>query len=449
MENKQSLLNKIKKLGIIYVGLISIFVITIVASYAIPNKRIDWHVSESIPQLMSEGVYSKPFFNTRSAQLDNFTDSWMLNLAISADNSNPLKSALENPHRVSQKYANGEIDKVQNLEATAKDKSAPTMSYSRYWHGYLGILRPLLLFLNYTEIRFINMCALFLLFIIVNALLKRKLGTKIMVSFFLSMMMVMFIIVPMSLQFSSIFYVTFISMIIMLLYNKEIEENNLAIYMFFIIGSITSFLDLLTVPLVSLGVPLIAYMLLLQKQSNNNTESKFIIKQKSNNKQRDIILNLIEILKNSIIWAIGYGATWATKWVIATIVLKENVIKDALNQILSRTSDSSGQTIISAKAVIEQNMDVIYTDFILKLLLIILVVWIICMIFYRKDRKTILNLVPILLIGLMPFVWYIVLKNHSYIHFWFTYRNLVITTFAVLAFMSESIDISKYKHNIL
>ena len=115
--NKENnLKNKVFNLGKIYISLIAIFIIIMTVSYTIPNKRINWHVSESVAQLKSEGVYPRPFFNTLSSQLDNFTDAWMLNLSISADNKHPLKSALENPHRVLSEYDEGKIDKIENLE---------------------------------------------------------------------------------------------------------------------------------------------------------------------------------------------------------------------------------------------------------------------------------------------------------------------------------------------
>ena len=419
--------NNVFNLLKIYICLITTFLIIITVSYMIPNKRINWHVSESMAQLNTEGVYPRPFFNTASAQLDNFTDAWMLNLSISADNKHPLKSALENPHRVLPEYDEGKIDKVQNLDMSINTNDYKIQSYSRYWHGYLGILRPLLVLFSYTEIRFLNMCALFMLFIIVNSLINKKLGAKIMASFFISMMMVMFIIVPMSLQFSSMFYIMFISMIVLLLYHDKIEKNNLEIYLFFIIGSITSFLDLLTVPLISLGIPLITYISLI--------------------KNKTIASNTIKIIKNSIIWAIGYGITWASKWVIATIILKKNIISDAINQILSRTSGSSNTTVFTAKSVITSNMDIMFTGFITKILLIILAIGIIAFIFSRKDLKEIIKIVPILLIGLFPFVWYIVLKNHSQIHCWFTYRNLSVSVYAILVFIGESIDLNLNKTN--
>ena len=60
-----------------------------------------------------------------------------------------------------------------------------------------------------------------------------------------------------------------------------------------------------------------------------------------------------------------------------------------------------------------------------------------------KDSYNIIKIATILLIELMPFVWYIVLKNHSQMQCWFTYRNLSITVYAILAFIGYSINFEK------
>ena len=69
------------------------------------------------------------------------------------------------------------------------------------------------------------------------------------------------------------------------------------------------------------------------------------------------------------------------------------------------------------------------------------------MIFIRKDLNEIIKIAPILLIGLMPFIWYMILKNHSQIHCWFTYRNLSITVYVILVFIGYSIDSKKTKYH--
>lgn len=420
---KEAILKKAKNLSLIYILLISIFVITMAISYALPNKNIIKNTKESMPKLLEEGLYPKVFFDSHKSQLDNFTDSWMLNIAISADNKHPLKSSLANPYKESKDAK----DKIEQLNKSLNEKDLLEGEYSRYWHGYQIVLRPLLLIFNYEQIRYINMFGLMSLFMIVAYLIKKEIGTRYVISFLVSMLMIMFMISPMSLQFSSMFYMTFISMIVVIIYHKQIKKNNYLIYIFFIIGALTSFVDLLTVPLLTLGFPLITYILLQEK--NNN-----------------LLTNTIETIKSSIIWAIGYGTTWATKWIIATIVLKKNIIKNALSQILSRTSHEAENIHLHKIDVIKKNTDLIFDVFIIKLFIIALIVWLI--LFIISKRKNIINILPILLISIYPILWYVVLENHSYMHFWFTYRSLGVSIFAVTSFMMYSIDIYKLKNKL-
>lgn len=422
--------NKIKNISIIYIALIAVFTISMVLSYAIPNKRIVNHVKESIPQLQTEGLYPRLYFGTPACQLDNFTDSWMLTMAISADNKNPIKSSMKVPYKATKNKGQSKIDILEN---TIDDDNALIGSYNRYWHGYQVILRPLLFMFNLMEIRYINMFLLFGLFMVVNYLMKKKLGTKYMLSFFISMMMVMFIIVPMSLQFSSIFYIAFISMIIILSKYKKIIKNKWEIYIFFIIGCITSFMDLLTVPLLTLGIPLITYILLENKENKNNSNP---------------IKVGLDAIKISVIWSIGYAITWVSKWIIASIVLKENMISKALSQAATRSSNTVGGVSISKIDAIKTNIDMVLNSFTFKLFIVFFIVWTVIYIYNKNKSNNIISKLPVLMVGVYPIVWYALLTNHSKVHFWFTYRNLAITIFAVLTFMVSLIDENKIKKYI-
>ena len=53
-----------------------------------------------------------------------------------------------------------------------------------------------------------------------------------------------------------------------------------------------------------------------------------------------------------------------------------------------------------------------------------------------EGKKTIVGYLPVLLVAAYPFIWYLVLSNHSQIHSYFTYRTLETSVFAVLAFMA-------------
>ena len=53
----------------------------------------------------------------------------------------------------------------------------------------------------------------------------------------------------------------------------------------------------------------------------------------------------------------------------------------------------------------------------------------------KKDNKEITKELearfPYIVIAIMPFVWFFVLKNHSMYHSFFTYRNLLLTIITV------------------
>ena len=422
-----SLMNALRKISKVYLILISVFLIIMSLVYSIPNRRIKWHVEESVQQLEIEGVYPSVFFNTIAARLDNYTDSIMLNIAAHADNNRPIRSSMKNPYRLAKE--SGENLRVDDLKTAIKDKdNSEETTYSRYWHGYLGILRPLLVFFNYTEIRFLNICALFMLFLVVNILLKKELGLGIMISFFFSMMMSMFIIIPMSLQFSSMFYVMLIGMIFILLRYRYIYNKKLDTCLFFIIGGVTSFLDFLTAPLITLGFPLVTYMFITQ--DNNKT----------------FIINTRDIIKNCFSWGVGYIAIWISKWIFGSLITGENLFLEAVGRVAMRTSSEMGEgEYFNILSVLKNNFDMVFNNTSIYIFMLLVICYVILAILFSKSIKEISNVLPVLCIGIIPIIWYCLTLNHSGIHFWFTYRNLSIGIFSMLAFLSYSIDIKRIK----
>ena len=61
---------------------------------------------------------------------------------------------------------------------------------------------------------------------------------------------------------------------------------------------------------------------------------------------------------------------------------------------------------------------------VLALLIIVLFIMI------WKTGKKALALLPLMLIACIPYVWYFILANHSWIHGYFTYRVQIVTLFA-------------------
>ena len=73
-----------------------------------------------------------------------------------------------------------------------------------------------------------------------------------------------------------------------------------------------------------------------------------------------------------------------------------------------------------------------------KVVIVIAVIALILLIWKKaKDMKTILAYLPMLLVAAYPYIWYLVMSNHSQIHYWYTYRNQVLTLFAGLIFLAS------------
>ena len=69
----------------------------------------------------------------------------------------------------------------------------------------------------------------------------------------------------------------------------------------------------------------------------------------------------------------------------------------------------------------------------------------------RTDNTIIQKLeekYPYIMIALIPFVWYFILKNHSINHSFFTYRNLLLTIIAIPLISSFSQEIYNKKIKI-
>ena len=69
-------------------------------------------------------------------------------------------------------------------------------------------------------------------------------------------------------------------------------------------------------------------------------------------------------------------------------------------------------------------------------MIVILVVALVLLIWKKaKDMKTIMAYLPMLLVAAYPYIWYLVMSNHSQIHYWYTYRAQVLTMFGILVFV--------------
>ncbi len=179
---------------------------------------------------------------------------------------------------------------------------------------------------------------------------------------------------------------------------------------FMVIGEATSYVDLLTYPMATLGIPLILWLAL---------------------DHSDVIVgNLKKVFTVSFFWLVGYAGMWSGKWFIGSIFTGNNLFKTAFESIRFRTSSTWGDISFSFFDVMERQMET-SRNAAWKIALILAAVIFLYKLF-RYRTKVFHLLLPYVIIAAYPLIWYAVLKNHSYIHSFFTYRELAISLYAVM-----------------
>jgi hypothetical protein len=387
--------------------------------YLLPVGKMQENLSKSIDILTVEQEYHRVIPGYNSTQLDNYTDSWMIGNAV-YDNDLPIwKRALT---CTSADYGDGPLNGlVHYLEEPDGYKE---VEYTRYWHGYLIILKPLLLFFSYADLRVLNMILdILLMFLIFNTL--KDMGFKREAwGYIVAVLFIMPVVIPLSIQFSVMFYLTNIALWILLKkYDQLVNKNGMILY-FQMIGMATSYFDFLTYPTVSLGVPMVCLLIL---DSNSA-----------------LWLKIKKIVYLSISWGFGYSAMWAGKWVLSTLILRDNVIANALSQVLLRSSHlQNGEKITTIDTWI-RNLEFYFEK---PYLILIVICFIVAIVGVFRNRKSIISVIvdvfPFLLIAAMPFAWYAFAGQHSYEHHWFTFRGLLTSVFACMCICARLYKVTR------
>ena len=181
------------------------FILSIIPNY-IPGHIIKKNLDKSIDIIISDDS-EQPICNLIFFKLDNFTDALMLNIANNVNSNTPLKSAMENKYFTDDNF--DIISTTKNIINNDYD-NATSVNYTRYWHGNQLFLRPLLLICDYNGIRIVNCICLSILFIFLCFLLIKNKQRSIAISLCISIIAMNIWIVPLSMQFSTTFYISFL-----------------------------------------------------------------------------------------------------------------------------------------------------------------------------------------------------------------------------------------------
>lgn len=405
-------MNLLKKIAGSYLILLTLFTLLIIVVHTIPQSAIRENIITSTHTLEKEGLYKK-FLNFKLFQMDNFTDTYMLNLAASADSRQPVEAGMMNYAYKSKKY----MDLAYDTEKAAKGEmnGLEKSSYGRYWQGYQTTLRPVLTILDYPQIRVLNYVLFTLLIVWIIRMLARKVSTATACLFGISLLLINFPIVPYSMQFSTCFYIAFISMILLMKVPILTKSDTNTMCTFFVIGGVTSYLDFLTTPQLTLGLPLIVYMLMRQPKKAWKT-----------------------VIVLCVAWGLGYGLLWASKWMMGYLLTGNNILTDAMQSAELRTSNQYKGMEMTIPNIIRFIWTNLEAKGLIPLFYTSIVGFLICLGIYLKmlkSKQVFKEYSWLLLVMMIVPVWFLILRNHSIQHGWFTWRAGLLSIFSLLLFV--------------
>ena len=414
-------------IGKTYLLLLLVGIALIYCVHCIPFSAIKQNVDISCKIIGHEKFYNVLYYDfgfkpnihqgNMNYLLDGLTDAVMLMETCNTKEENHLRASMAND-RIKTKQGELPFDVIDGYTARLNDKNAELYSYGRYWHGYLVTLIPALTMMDLSQIRIFN-CILFLLLIIsICYLTYRNFSLSAMIAFLIPLAFGLFFpIVPYSLQYSSVFYIAFISSIILLSYNKYWITKPRIVVFFFIVGAITSFFDFLTAPIVTLGFPLLFYGL---RKETPTIKELFLL---------------------CAIWAMGYSLMWISKWIIAYLLAGVNVFEDAYSHAATWTGTNVERpSLVQLLRHLVVNAPV-FNNILLGIILIVLF-------FIPKKLSEIRKNSWFLFVALVPIAWLILMRRHTYIHYWFSWRNLLVSFFALLLFVNRIADYRRIKQFI-
>ena len=385
---------------LVFAAMIVAYLLFGAGAYLMPDGAVQHHVRKTLENGDLSSDQPRAILpNQLQTRMDNFTDAIILNQAYVMRMEGFRTGVLSVPRWW------GPLLPYEVLRAGVDGQEMQIRHYARYWHGNTFLTRYLLVFYDYMDIRLLLYIVSTLLMVWCGASLWRRQGWQTALAVMFGLAVCYAFVMQFSMQFAPVLIIALAGMI-------AVSRGCNAMMTAFVVGSLTCFFDLLTAPMLTLGA-------LLVVQAAMSTEEK-------------VWRGWWNTCRAALLWALGYGGTWVTKWVIATVFTAENVIVDGIENTSGRASGLEDFTRWDA---LMNNIELLPWKYIAPLLAVLVVLALVR--FNAKGWRKALQILPI---AVLPWVWYLFAANHSYWHNWFTFRAQAVTVAAMLLAVAQMVD---------
>lgn len=440
---------------IIYLGAL-IFLLTCVmlATAYIPQDAIQKHMEESAGILAERPTTWQILPGINSSKVHPYADMLTLNIAYHLGddiaphnfdrafdqfrftNAEKLKAVMWAKYYGTPKDTD---ESIKLFQQSVDNRLHANKEYLRYWHGSAGIIRFMHIFANIRQIYVLHSFILAMLLAFLLLLLIKGHYVLEAISLIISLVMVSIWFVPICLEYYWCFFVMLIASII----SVKIAQTGAwekATPLFFFTGIFIAYLDFLTTETITLVIPLLLMVSIRwrNKQSVVNSDAEGDI--------QGLTMFVKMIASSCFSWLAGFSLMWLSKWILASLILQENVMPYVTAHIEERIGgDPNGKSQLAyAVGAIGRNLRCLlpfdygrFGYFILGLMVGIVITLIAVRRIKLNKTANRQLLAGYFVIGCIPMVRYLVLHNHAWYHRSFTYRALAGSILALCFVLAE------------
>lgn len=397
-------LHKFLSFGKLHLTLTGIFLYLLLAVYWIPNEPIMEHAALSAA-LLSEASQS----------------NYLLTEVPPTGNESALLSAIG-----------------QNPEYSTLWNVLSVQDTGYRWNGIQILLRPLLYFFHIGQIRYLCMLLFFLLLFAAAYQIARKFSFAHGFFFLITFLWADLIPVSYSIPDACCFFILFLA-VLLLTGKKDCfwKEPQKPSFIFYGIGAVTAVMDSMTIPVITLSIPLTIFFLSIRRQSPD-APPRSLWKQ---------------MFFPGILWILGYLLMICTKWLLTVIATGKNFFPDYIHQIAEECIGS----VISPASIRQMYLDnlkayISRAGFGMTALLIALataaLAYLLLFAAGHRPWRDCAAFLPLLPVSLLPYLFYLILPGHALLHTGITFRAQAACFYPVLLFFYSLLDTERIRQRL-
>ncbi|MBR1651735.1 MAG: hypothetical protein IJ691_11295 [Lachnospiraceae bacterium] len=434
--------NPVIKTVITAITTVILCILLLTLSACIPRERIQKNSRLSAEYFAERDAFPVLFGNFVNSMQDNYSDTVLCDIIYCIDTKHPFESVI----RAEYAQEEGESASAGFLAAVNGEEKAK-LEYGRYWHGTMVILRPLLMLFSIMGIRILfgAVCMMIQISIIIIQAKRGKMAFS--VCYLISLLLMEPWMFFTSLEYGTAFCTASVAELMVILKiggleksnarKKQVEVSDGWLMPFFTaVGVVTCFVDFLTTETMTFTLPML--FVLLERAEMATVKDGFL-----------------RILKNGVCWFGGYVCMFLTKILFLRVVAGDDIVRSSLAEGLFRFGGKVNSANIDIAPVVDiwrrlsgaiwHNLACLYPTQagLMKAVwawlptVVIIGVGLIT-VYLLQDGINWKLFTPLFFLAAIPYLRFLVLSNHSYIHFFITYRAQMVTVVIFLFFVYEN-----------